>query len=140
MRVVLEGGPLLASCLFDSDSDSPGAPSKASIALGTACTAANMHHYRLARRAIENYLPRSGFERWIALGGNRADRRERREKVDGFFALSKPDRHHTRVKDRVGPVGSLYGDDAAMNDRDLATEGGPLELETFVRELIERVR
>lgn len=45
-----------------------------------------------------------------------------------------------KVKDLVGAVGSLYGDDSAMNDSDLAREGGPAELQGFVRELIERVR
>ena len=99
-----------------------------------------MHHYRLARRAIENYLPRSALETWTLVGGNRTERLARRLKVGDFFELVPSNRHQVNVKEHVGAVGGLYGDDSAMNDRDLASEGGPAELQSFVRELIERVR
>jgi hypothetical protein len=139
-RLATMAGPLLASCLFDSDSGAAGLPSNDSNILETACIEANMHHYRLTRRAIENYLPRSAFERWISLGGNRRERQDRRRSVERYFALATSSRYHVKVKDLVGAVGSLYGDDSAMNDSDLAREGGPAELQGFVRELIERVR
>lgn len=132
--------PLLASCLFDSDSEAPGRPSNDSAQLGLACEKAKMHHYRLARRAIENYLPRSAFERWISFGRNQKEKLARRDAVKNYFSLEDDDRYHAKVKSLVGPVGGLYGDDTAMNDLDLAREGGPAELQTFVQELIERAR
>ncbi|MBK8213199.1 MAG: hypothetical protein IPK71_05555 [Myxococcales bacterium] len=132
--------PLLASCLFDSDSEATGHPSSDSTQLGLVCEEAKMHYYRLARRAIENYLPRSAFNRWISLGGNRTERQARREIVDGYFCLEENERYHAKVKSLVGPVGGLYGDDTAMNDQDVVREGGPAELRPFVQELIERAR
>ena len=139
-QLAASGAPLLASCLFDSDSATPGLPSKDSVFLGKTCAKAKMHHYRLARRAIENYLPRSAFETWTLVGSNRTERLARRLKVRDFFDLVPSNRHHVNVKEHVGAVGGLKGDDSAMNDRDLASEGGPAELQSFVRELIERVR
>ena len=39
-QLAATGGPLLASCLFDSDSARPGLPRKDSVFLGTTCAEA----------------------------------------------------------------------------------------------------
>ncbi|NOU34992.1 MAG: hypothetical protein HOO96_44440 [Polyangiaceae bacterium] len=132
------GEPLQVSCLFDSDAPEPASPSHQANLLREVCVNSRIHHHQLARRAIENYLPRSAFERWISFAPNRAGKKERREAVDALFSAA--DRHHQKVKETVGAVGHMYADDTAMNDQDLQHEGGPAELGTFIRELIERVQ
>lgn len=141
-ELFLRGEPLLASCLFDSDAGAPASPSKASRKLEEVCRDAGMHRHQLARRAIENYLPRSVLEGWAGMGQNRTIRRQRRASVQALYTLSVTQRHHENLKEALGDakVGHLFGDDTAMNDADLQREGGPAELLPFVRELVERVR
>lgn len=129
------------SVLFDSEAAAPASPSVESEALRERCVSERIHHHQLQRRAIENYLPRSAFERWVSLGANRAEREARRSRLEKHVhKLSPTERHHLRMKDVSRGFGALYGDDGAMKPADLAAEGGPTELQPFVRTLIASIR
>ena len=133
---------MLVSCLFNSDAGAAGQPSDQSAVLKRICVESGMHHHQLARRAIENYLPRSAFEYWILEVRGGRDRHDRRTRTNSLFELPQLQRHYEDVKKHMSDsrVGHVYAKDAAMNEYDLQQAGGPAELSPFVRELIERAR
>lgn len=81
--------------MFDRDADPAdrSQPSQASIVMKTLCESAPvlpwpLGHYRLGRRAIENYLPEAALRRWQSEKSG-AEGTRRREVVDAFCKLRR---------------------------------------------------
>lgn len=110
--------------LFDSDAAVPGSLSTEATLTQRACSAANIPHHVLARRAIENYLPKGALYDWA--NDNRRDAKERRARVDAFYRLSSIQRAHFHLKAgftdlSAEPERSLF---AGVKDADRATLSG----------------
>lgn len=131
-----------ASCLFDSDREAAGAPPSDDVQqLAQACREAGVHSHCLARRTIENYLPRSALEAWVLDARGGPKRSVRRRKLDALAARGPEAHHFAKLKDELGrELGGFYADDTKINERDLDAEGGPSELRPFIQELVRRVR
>lgn len=131
-----------ASCLFDSDREAAGAPPSEEVQeLAEVCREAGVHSHCLARRTIENYLPRSALEAWVLDARGRPQRNHRRRKLKALAARGREAHHFEKLKDTLGPqLGGFYADDTKINERDLDAEGGPSELRPFILELVRRVR
>ena len=85
--------PYLHFILFDSDSLSPGNPSRAS-GLRRAC--ASIPCDQLARRFMESYLPIQALTRWTF--ESRRTRPIRKPLFNAFCSLSDDQRHHYGMK------------------------------------------
>jgi hypothetical protein len=98
--------------LFDSDAREPGRPSPVSEALSETCRRKGISHHRLARRAIENYLPVKALQAW-AHGSAGNLRASRRRTADAFASMAPGQRHHYNMKhgfqgDQKSTIPPLY--------------------------------
>lgn len=99
--------------LFDSDALTPGVPSSSAKALTEACDGAIAHH-QLARRAIENYLPKAALRSWAYDHSNRVNRDNRARVLEAYLELSDLHARHFNMK--AGLLG-----DARRQDGESAT-------------------
>jgi len=105
--------------LFDSDALRPGVISAAANKKINLCTAANIPHHCLKRRAIENYIPCPKLKQWAYKEPTRhLEMQKRQRRVLPFVNLSEAQRHHFNLKrgflgdarhaDRTPEVDVLY--------------------------------
>lgn len=105
--------PRADRALFDSDSEVPGHRSKDAALMIEFCDSKQIAYHCLARRAIENYLPRAALWAWAKNGSDRDTRRVRSEKVAAYARMSGPQQEHFHLKSGwdvhpSGQVTSLY--------------------------------
>lgn len=153
--------------LFDSDASAPGRMSAEAALTASACRKAGIPHHVLARRAIENYLPKGALYDWV--NENRRDRKDRQRRVDAYYRLNETQRAHFHLKaglptepseiergiysdvsredwlilsDGVGKrVAELYGTQEPKRLRAFVEkEGADSELHSPIAELIELLR
>ncbi|MEM7678608.1 MAG: hypothetical protein AAF449_21710, partial [Myxococcota bacterium] len=105
----LQGKPetsYLNAVVFDRDAKRPGAPSASTERLRRLCERMNVLHFRLQRRAAENYLPIAAMSAW---GGRRSQ--ERRRTLSAFERMdARTQRRHFHMK------GGFNADDEAFSD------------------------
>ena len=90
--------PRMNRALFDSDGEVPGHRSRDAQLMVEFCEGKAIHYHCLARRAIENYLPKKALWAWAKDGSNRGVRMERSAKLDAFKRMNDPQRYHFRLK------------------------------------------
>lgn len=86
-------------CYFDSDAKEPGHPKQEAKAWAQLCTEVGLAHYCLARREIENYLPRQAMERYWSLAHPKPERLRRKGMVYPWARMSAVQRHHFDMKE-----------------------------------------
>jgi hypothetical protein len=97
--------------MFDSDALQPTRPSSQSEMLRQCCIEVQIPHYQLARRSIENYLPKNAIRIWAYM-----QKSEREARFLALLKLSDDQRYHYNFKqgfagdeDRPAPgAGELY--------------------------------
>lgn len=90
--------PRVDRALFDSDAEVPGHRSRDANLMIEFCHNKQIIFHCLARRAIENYLPRKALWSWATAGSDRRVRRERSVRVAAYVRMSDPQREHFRLK------------------------------------------
>lgn len=157
------------SAMFDSDALEPEKHSSKSDKVVAACST-EVHHHRLRKRAIENYLPRVTLNKWCKLKQG-PQRRKRQELVDAFFSiLTAHQRAHFNMKkgfkgdekrdDDAGSlfrgiqnelrnklltgfdehIARLYSTEYVQHEHFDDKDGAVIELKSFVKAIIERIR
>ena len=163
------GGRLGCFVLFDSDALRPQQPSAQSQEVATLCEEApTLAHHRLARRNIENYLPRDALRGHVHRPPPR--RRPHVATFDSFVRMRDEQRFHYNMKrgfagdgERTdGSAGDLYDDltdaartalergfgdtigrlfkDGNIQPLSLRVEGGWQEINPLVCEIIAMIR
>jgi hypothetical protein len=90
---------LLRWALFDGDALVPDEPSPQAVEAKEICERRGVRHHRLARRAIENYLPEATIKRWAGQGtGTWQQRRAQSDRARAWLALSCEQRAHYGMK------------------------------------------
>lgn len=90
--------PRADRALFDSDAEVPGHRSRDAILMIEFCGGKQIAYHCLARRAIENYLPRAALWSWATNGNDRSTRRERSARVEAYERMSGPQQEHFHLK------------------------------------------
>jgi len=115
--------PYLNAVVFDSDARRPGAPSDQTERLRLLCERMNVLHFRLNRRAAENYLPVSALSAWM---GRRSE--QRRRALSAFERMNPlTHRRHFHMKGGFNADGEAFSDgfyaDVSEADRQDLTYG-----------------
>lgn len=100
-RLVDEGHPhrLRLWVMFDSDGRAPGHRSRQAADAVESCEDWSVPYHLLERRAIESYLPKSALFDWAARRSTEVLRRQKREDVEAYCAMTPPQRHHYNLKE-----------------------------------------
>jgi len=119
--------PRMNRALFDSDGEVPGHRSRGALLMVDFCKDKAIGYHCLARRAIENYLPKKALWAWGTAGSNRAVRDERLAKLGAFKRMNDPQRYHFHLKsgwDQAPSeaVAALYAS-VAKADHDILGKG-----------------
>ncbi|QJD92218.1 hypothetical protein HH213_20240 [Duganella dendranthematis] len=88
---------LRAFACFDSDAIAPDTPSKQAEKATKVCEHFEIPHYRLQRRAIENYIPIPAIELYVA-EGNEDLTIARKKILRAFSRLTQPQQEHFHMK------------------------------------------
>lgn len=119
--------------LFDSDALRPNEPSEQSAEVVTAC-GQNVHHHRLQRRAIENYLPIKLLELWM---DEQADKKRKVRALNKFTAVQ---RHHFNMKKGFeGDFGVKKSDQETSTQKEFRLVGNFYStVKSDIRSILER--
>ncbi len=119
--------PRADRALFDSDAEAPGYRSRDAILMIQFCDSTQIAYHCLARRAIENYIPRAALWSWATNGSDRDTRRERISRVEAYARMTGPQREHFHLKSGWDArpseqVASLYAN-VTDHDREVLQNG-----------------